>query len=135
MTEQTENPIIIEKDDGFNDFVGPLYQQKVTDDEWNFWFTPEQRHLNGGGAVHGGMLMSFADHVLGSVVWEAIGQEPCVTMSLNCDFVAGGKLGEKIEGRAIITRKTRSVVFVKGELKQDGKTVMTASGIWKIIGK
>lgn len=135
MSDQISTEAHVETDDGFNDFVGPLYQQQVSDTDWTFWFTPEQRHLNGGGAVHGGMLMSFADHVLGKIVWEAVDQQPCVTMSLNCDFVAGGKLGEKIEGSAQITRKTRSVIFVKGELTQGGRTVMTASGIWKLIGK
>ncbi len=135
MTEQSSSEVEVEHDDGFNDFIGPLYQTQVSDTEWDFWFTPEQRHLNGGGAVHGGMLMSFADHVLGKIVWEAVDQQPCVTMSLNCDFVAGGKVGEKIAGKAEITRKTRSVIFVKGELTQGGRTVMTASGIWKLVGK
>src|SRR3954467_1904557 len=38
---------------------------------WEYAFLPEQRHLNIGGVVHGGMLMSFMDDVLGMTVWES----------------------------------------------------------------
>ena len=52
----------------------------------------------------------------------------------HCDFVAGAKGNEIIEGTTTITRKTRSLVFVSGELAAGGRTVLTATGIWKILG-
>lgn len=124
----------LEEDNGFNSFVGPLFHKQIDDETFDFRFKPEQRHLNGGGVVHGGMLMSFADHVLGRTVWEATGQKPSTTMSLNCDFVSPGRLDEWIGGTAQITRKTRSIIFVQGLLQQNDKTLMTATGIWKILG-
>jgi len=122
-------------DGGFNEFVAEMYSKPLGDGRFHCKFKPEPRHLNGGGVVHGGMLMSFADHVLGQTVWFAIGEKPCTTMSLNCDFVSAGKLDEWIEGTAQITRKTRSIVFVQGELTSGGKTVLAATGLWKIIGQ
>lgn len=122
------------EDEAFNSFVADMYAKKGDDGGLLFKFKPEQRHLNGGGVVHGGMLMTFADLVLGHAVWDATDMAPCTTMSMNCDFVAAGKLGEWIEGSAKITRKTRSVVFVQGELTSGGKTVLAATGIWKILG-
>ena len=44
------------------------------------------------------------------------------------------KLGDRIRGTAKITRKTRSIVFISGELAVEGKTIMTATGLWKILG-
>ncbi|MBM3556959.1 MAG: PaaI family thioesterase [Alphaproteobacteria bacterium] len=57
----------------------------------------------------------------------------CVTISLNTDFVSGAKPGDWIDGEAEITRKTRNLVFVSGRLSVEGKTVLNASGIWKIL--
>src|SRR3712207_8296997 len=48
-----------------------------------YGFVAEARHINLGGVVHGGMLMSFADDVLGMTVWEAAGRKPCTTVQLN----------------------------------------------------
>lgn len=122
------------EDDAFNSFVADMYAKKRDDGTLHFKFKPEKRHLNGGGVVHGGMLMTFADLVLGHAVWAATDEVPCTTMSLNCDFVGPGKLDEWIEGTATITRKTRSIVFVQGELTSGGRTVLSVTGIWKIIG-
>ncbi len=124
---------------GFNAYVGPIWRKPgegETPDR--FLFEVRDHHLNGGGFVHGGMLMALADVVLGATVSRTIGGAPCATVSLNCDFVAAGRLGDRIEGAAHITRRTRSVVFVSGELfaRADGgarQTLLTATGIWKIL--
>ncbi|MFC7539986.1 hypothetical protein ACFQU2_11710 [Siccirubricoccus deserti] len=50
--------------------VGPFLARRAGD-AWEYAFLPEQRHLNIGGVVHGGMLMSFMDDVLGMTVWKA----------------------------------------------------------------
>lgn len=122
-------------DDGrYQSMIGPMYSRQLDDESWHFRFTVEERHLNGGDVVHGGMLMSFADHILGKTVWKGTGETPCTTMSMNCDFVAAGKLGAVLEGTARITRKTRSIIFVQGEITSEGKTLMTATGLWKILG-
>ena len=55
------------------------------------------------------------------------------TISLNCDFVASAKLGDAVIGRAQITRRTRTIVFVSAQLTVADKPVLTATGIWKIV--
>jgi acyl-coenzyme A thioesterase PaaI-like protein len=84
--------------------------------------------------VHGGMLMSFADDVLGMTVWEAAGRRPCTTVQLNTHFVSPARAGEFVEGRAEVLRATRTVVFVRGTLSVAGRTVVAADGVWKILG-
>lgn len=116
---------------GFNKYVGPVWQSP---DGAEFLLDVRDVHLNGGGALHGGMAMALADIVLGRTVRDALDGGRAVTISLNCDFIGPAKLGERIRGTATITRKTRSVVFIGCELAVEGRAIMTATGIWKILG-
>ncbi|MCE9523459.1 MAG: PaaI family thioesterase [Alphaproteobacteria bacterium] len=116
---------------GFNKYVGPVWQAP---DGSDFLFDIREEHLNGGGALHGGMMMALADIVMGRTVRDALDGAKALTISLNCDFIGPSKLGERIRGTATITRKTRSIVFINCELKVDSRMILTATGIWKILG-
>ena len=116
---------------GFNKYIGPIWRAP---DGSEFLFDIRDEHLNGGGAIHGGMMMALADIVIGRTVRESLGGAGALTISLNCDFIGPAKLGERVRGTAAITRKTRSIVFAGCELAVEGRTIMTATGIWKILG-
>ena len=113
--------------------IGPFLARRAGDG-WEYAFLPEQRHLNLGGVVHGGMLMSFMDDVLGMTVWEAAGRRPVTTVQLNNHFIAPGRLGVLVTGRGEIMRVTKSVVFVRGMLSAEGRTLVHGDGVWKILG-
>lgn len=115
---------------GFNAYAGPIFRHASGD---HFLFTVQPQHLNGGGALHGGMAMGIADVVMGRTVRLAIDPARAATISLNCDFIAGAKLGDKVIGRAQITRRTRTIVFINAQLTVDDKPILTATGIWKIV--
>lgn len=117
-------------DVGFNKYVGPVWQAP---DGADFLFDIREEHLNGGGALHGGMMMALADIVMGRTVHDALEGGKALTISLNCDFIGPSKLGERVRGTAAITRKTRSIVFINCELAVGDRTIMTATGIWKIL--
>lgn len=121
---------------GFNAYVGALLHDpaKAAGEARRFAFLPGPKHLNGGGALHGGFLMTIADNVLGFTAHEQTEGRIASTVTLNTDFLAGGVADQPLWGRAQITRKTRSLIFVGGDLSQNGKLLMTATGIWKIIG-
>ncbi len=121
--------------DGYPALIGPFWFKRDSQGQgFRYGFTAETRHLNLGGVVHGGMLMSFADDVLGMTVWEAAGRKPCTTVQMSTQFIAPVKLGEFVVGRAEVLRTTRSVVFVRGLVSVGDKTVVHADGIWKILG-
>ncbi len=120
--------------EGFNAYVGPFYGRPREDGSVHFILDLRDKHLNGGGVAHGGLLMAFADAVLGTAVSVAVEGAPCATMTLNADFVASADKGARIEGEAEVTRATRSVVFVAGRIYAGEKTLLSASGIWKILG-
>ena len=127
---------------GYNAHIGPIFSRFTQTDAKltsHSLVNIEDRHLNGAGFIHGGMLMSLADIAIGSTVSRALEGGGASTVSLSCDFLAAGKLGDQIQIEAEITRRTRSVVFAAGRLfveraGEERLTLLTASGIWKIIG-
>ena len=117
-------------EDPFEDLVGP-FGYRVDGNAVGFAFRSDERHANTGGTLHGGMLMTFADFALClTAVWDQPG-EKCVTVSCNCEFVAAGQPGETVEARGEVTRRTRSLTFVRGQLSAGDRLLLTFSGIVK----
>lgn len=117
----------------FTQLVGPVWIRREAGGS-ACAFLAEERHTNARGVVHGGMLMSFADHMLGWLVWDAVEKNACATVSLNNQFIAAAKPGDWIEMRGRIVRQTRSLVFVQGTMTVGERIVLTSEGIWKVLG-
>ncbi|PHQ66901.1 MAG: thioesterase [Sneathiella sp.] len=113
--------------------IGPLYFKR-TGEEYSYGFLADDSHANFHGVIHGGMLMSFLDEALGQIVWRLVGKKRCATISLNCDFIAAARPGDWIELKADLSKHGLSVVFIRGELLVDGNRILTADGIWKVLG-
>jgi acyl-coenzyme A thioesterase PaaI-like protein len=119
---------------GFTGFAGPVLRGRDAQGEV-YIFDIAAQHLNGADRLHGGMMMTFASIVLGDVARNtarANGAEDARALSLNCDFVSAGELGERVEGRATVTRATKSVLFISGDLKSGTRTLMTATGVYAV---
>ena len=119
---------------GFNRFVGPLFRFPETagDDVRRFGFAVADKHMNSAGTVHGGMLMAFADVAMSQTARAVSGAKSCSTVSLNCDFVGPGRLGDLIEARVRVTRRARTMVFMSAELVSGDRTLLVATGLWKV---
>lgn len=111
---------------------GGLDFKKISDDEYEYKTTLKDFHMNAAGVTHGGYIMSVLDSGMGTAAHQVI-DDIAVTITLDIKFITGSRVGEKIIGSAKIKRKTRSLIFMQGELKSDGKTLATAEGIWKIL--
>ena len=114
----------------FTTHNGPVYHN-VTD-KFVRGFRALGHHCNTHGIVHGGWLMAFTDGVLGAAVWDAT-KTRAVTLRMNSDFIAMVRAGEWVEGRGVVTRATRSLVFARAELTVGGKIVLTAEGVFKLM--
>lgn len=77
--------------------------------------------------------MSFLDHVLGKLVWQALGDRVAATVSLNTDLVAAARPGDWIEAAGEVTRKSSSLVFACGRAYVGESTLATAAGMWKVL--
>jgi len=100
---------------------------------WHYGFQTTAEHANPEGAVHGGMLVTFADHCLGIFAWEAAMRVRCVTIQLNTHFLAAVEPGDFVELRGEVTRATRGLVFVRGILAVGDRDVAAVDGIWRVL--
>lgn len=118
----------------FSSMIGPTYQKREEDGSLTFGLMVTDKHMNSRMVVHGGMLMSFMDQLLGRSVHNQIGVRPTATVQLDNQFLAGVRQGDWVIGKGTIERATRSLVFVTGRLTVDEKPVLVSSGVWKILG-
>lgn len=99
-------------------------------------FRAEKKHMNGGGVVHGGCLMTFADFSLFAMAQlEMDDQSYGLTVAFTSEFLSGGKLGDLIEARGEVLRAGGSLVFVRGLVTANGVPCLNFSGTIKRVRK
>jgi acyl-coenzyme A thioesterase PaaI-like protein len=118
------------KDDPFNDHAGPYFHRIREDGSALCAMRVEPHHLNGGGMLHGGAIMAFADHCL-YVFAGAMGDQASVTVSLHGDYLGGVPPGAVVECTGEVTRQTRSMTFLRGLMTCDRSPVFSFSGVLK----
>lgn len=96
-------------------------------------FQPRREHLNIGGTLHGGALMSFADFSLFSIAHNALAGAAAVTLTCNCEFIGAGGLDHWVESEGEVLRDTRSLMFVRGIVTQGARCLLAFSGTLKKI--
>ena len=121
-------------DEGFIGLVGPLWT-RMEGDTHRFAFKAEHKHHNRRGVVQGGMLMTFADRTMGMTCWYANGQRPQATVQLDMHFLDAARIGEFIEAKCKVVRRTRALVFMEAELIVGDRIVAAAKGVWKTLGE
>jgi acyl-coenzyme A thioesterase PaaI-like protein len=122
--------------DPFEDHAGPFFFKRTDTGEVRCAFEATPTHCNGGGFLHGGLLMTFADFSLFAIGREAIDGH-AVTISFNAEFVAAGHAGDIVEARGDVVQKTGSMVFLRGQVftTSDGseRILLNFSGIVKRV--
>lgn len=119
---------------GFMKHNGGFQFRKVSDSKFEFRATVQDFHLNSGGITHGGFIMSLMDSGLGTAVYQFLGGATRIaTISLDVKFIGASHAADTLSGSATILKKTRSMVFIRGDLYRGSHIVATADGIWKIL--
>jgi uncharacterized protein (TIGR00369 family) len=111
---------------------GGLEFKRISDSEFEYRTTLQEYHMNSAGVTHGGFIMSVLDSGMGTAAHSVI-EGKAVTITLDIKFISGSKAGQEIIGYAKIKKKTKSLIFMQGELTSDGTTLATAEGIWKVL--
>ena len=97
-------------------------------------FVVDPRHANTHlGTCHGGAIMTFADTALGFGVVDVLGDANCATAQLQLHFVSAVRVGDFVTCRPEVIRRSAQLVFVRGLICVDDKTVANADGIWKVL--
>ena len=120
---------------GFMKHNGGILFRELSKKEYEFKTKINENHLNAAGITHGGYIASIIDAGAGTGAHRSSGNQPCVTISLDINFIHSTKLDDEIIGFVKIQKKTKSMIFLTCELKAEKKIVATASGVWKILNK
>lgn len=95
-------------------------------------FRVARRHMNAGGVVHGGCLMTFADFALFAIAHQAMDGSYGVTVAFTAEFLDGAREGERLTARGETLRAGGSLSFVRGIVHgEDGRPVLNFSGTIK----
>jgi len=124
----------IEKPSSFGQLIGPVYERVDEDGSFTRALQVEDKHTNLGGVVHGGVLMAFVDVIMGTISYRHACR-PGASIRIVSDFVAPARIGDWLEGRGEVVKATKSVVFARGRLNVGGRTILTASGNYKLQGR
>lgn len=120
--------------DDFEEHAGPFYcrpEGDGPDAPLVCGFLPEAKNRNGGGNVHGGALMTFADYALFTLGGGLAANLHGVTATMNCEFIGAAQAGRMLTARGEVIRAGGSLVFIRGLIDDDGRAVLAFSGTVK----
>lgn len=117
--------------DTFDQTVGPFYFRPDPDGSMRCAFRAEQKHMNAGHRMHGGCLMTFADIALFQTAYQEMEGSNGVTVQLDSTFVDAVRVGDLVEATGEVVRAGGSLIFVRGRISVEDRTVMTFSGVIK----
>jgi len=114
---------------GYSRHNGPFYQKLDGYDSYRGFYVLE-RHCNSMGIAHGGLLVSFADALLGMTVYRRTRKSP-ITVRLTTDFTASARLGDWVEGKGSVVGVDEETIFVDARVYTTERTVLVAQGVFK----
>lgn len=123
---------LVQSSTAFGGLIGPFYEDLSVTDGVVRGFYVNGRHANSGGVLHGGMLMSFADILLGQAAWNASGG-PVVTMRMVSDFLAAARPGDWVRGEARLSGRQGKSLFIEGLITVRDKPILSVEAIFQMI--
>ncbi len=95
----------------------------------------EDRHLNPGGTVHGGVVYTLVDVSMAEALKTTIaeGDERPVTIEIKVNYLEPGKAGT-LTSTAQVRKGGKRVTIVEAEVAQEGEVVALATGTYTIVG-
>jgi len=124
--------IMDETNTGFMSHIGDLDFKRIDENNYSFSTVIKEIHLNLGKITHGGYLSTIADTGMGTAA-HMVSNKRCVTISLEMKFISVSLLGQILNGKVEIKKKTNSLIFITCEIFNSEGIVVTASGVWKIL--
>ena len=117
---------------GFGQHIGPFFEKQNMEGTFRALMVDE-RHLNSEGKVHAGVLLGFIDYVIYRAIGDEISHDVGFsTVNLNTSFIAEAMPGDRVMGKGKIIKRTDTVIFAEGELYNQQRQLLTASGVWSI---
>jgi uncharacterized protein (TIGR00369 family) len=97
---------------------------------------PTEAHMNMGGSIHGGAVMSFIDmSMFTGGLCAGMERGHYVTLDLTTHFLARGQAGAPLDAHVELVKQTRGHAFLQGVVKQNGEPCYSFSGTLKRVNK
>src|SRR5690349_17282190 len=97
---------------------------------------PTEKHMNMGGSIHGGAVMSFIDMAMfAGGRCAGMAQGHYVTLDLTTHFLARGQPGKPLDAHVELVKQTRGHAFLQGVVKQNGENCYSFSGTLKKVNR
>ena len=136
----------------FVNHVGPFFVKEEADGVV-FGLFVEEKHCNSSGSVHGGLVATVADLVLGNNIgvartpkevlakYRSDGIAPgkdelpkIVTVNLTLDYLGRAVVGDWLEFRADVHKAGGTLSFASAQMTSDQGKVSRVSGVYRSIG-
>ena len=111
---------------------GRMYQKFDADGVCWRAFEAREEHCNGAGIIHGGMLMTFADALMGLTVAHNA-RSTALTVRMTTDLLSIARPGDWVVGNAKVSKLTRSVAFVGAEAHVGKRPLLACQGLFKLM--
>ena len=119
--------------DPFEMSAGPFLYRRDEEGRLVFSLEIEPKHCNSGGIVHGGLMMTMADLTVCATAREGTDDARAITISMNSDFLSGGRVGEVIEARGEVLHRTGTMAFMRASLSVEGRPLLNVNAVIKRI--
>jgi uncharacterized protein (TIGR00369 family) len=97
---------------------------------------PTQDHMNMGGSIHGGAIMSFIDmSMFAGGLCAGMERGHYVTLDLTTHFLARGQAGSPLDAHVELVKQTRGHAFLQGVVRQNGENCYSFSGTLKRVSR
>ena len=119
----------------FNAVIEPLHV-RVEGGIARVRMLPRRDHSNMRDTVHGGALLGFMDVALFAAArgFAVIGAGGAVTVDLSAQFIDGGTIGQPLEARIELLRETGRMLFLRGLIVQEARTIASFTGTLRKAG-
>jgi len=115
---------------------GPIFHYGQTlppEEPVRYGFRVEERHCNMRMVCHGGMLASFLDLCLARGATSSLAiRIGAPTMNLSVDYLNPARLGDWVESRVTVLRRTRQTAFVQALLLSGAHLLARGSAIYRL---
>ncbi len=116
-------------DDTFVARLGSV-RQRISDGLIEISLQTDETHANLSGIVHGGVIMTLIDRVIGVNCRRASGGIPMVTASLTVNFLRPVAVGDRLTASCVLRKRGRTAYFADGLACVTDTLVATATGTW-----
>ena len=121
--------------DPFETRSGPFFHRREADGSYVSAFRAEARHMNGGGFMHGGCMLTWSSKFLSLQAQYVLDGDHAVTLNLSGDFLGPISTGALVEARGEVTRGGGKTIFVRGLITGDGQPALSFTGIIRRLSK